>query len=117
MKFADFENNNLIQLELSKELQDTEMVEDFIFETDTKISRSIIFVIHGNRSSNRIDPFTTYHLKNRSRIIYQSLISKSDLLADNNYDYDPDIINNITKYENSDRWFCTYTKCKSTGDK
>jgi hypothetical protein len=117
MKFADFENNNLIQLELSKELQDTEMVEDFIFEIDTKISRSIIFVIHGNRSSNRIDPFTTYHLKNRSRIIYQSLISKSDLLADNNYDYDPDIINNITKYENSDRWFCTYTKCKSTGDK
>ena len=51
MKFADFENNNLIQLELSKELQDTEMVEDFIFEIDTKISRSIIFVIHGNRSS------------------------------------------------------------------
>ena len=36
MKFSDFENNNLIQLELSKELQDTEIVEDFIFEIDTK---------------------------------------------------------------------------------
>ena len=36
MKFSDFENNNLIQLELSKELQDTEIGEDFIFEIDTK---------------------------------------------------------------------------------
>jgi hypothetical protein len=36
MEFADFENTNLIQLELSKELQDTEMVEDFIFEINTK---------------------------------------------------------------------------------
>lgn len=45
------------------------------------------------------------------------LISESDLLLDEDYDYDPEIINNITRYENSDRWFCTFTKCKSTGDK
>jgi hypothetical protein len=36
VKFSDFENNSLIQLELSKDLQDTEIVEDFIFEIDTK---------------------------------------------------------------------------------
>jgi hypothetical protein len=35
-KFSNFENSNLIELELSKKLQDAEIVEDLLFEIDTK---------------------------------------------------------------------------------
>jgi hypothetical protein len=45
------------------------------------------------------------------------LISESDLLADQDYDYEPEIINNITRNQGSDRWYCLFTKCKVTGDK
>jgi hypothetical protein len=45
------------------------------------------------------------------------LISESDLLIDEDYDYYPEIINNITKNKGSDRWFCTIKDCKWKQDK
>jgi hypothetical protein len=44
------------------------------------------------------------------------LISESDLTTQD-YDYDPEIINNITRNHGSDRWYCMFKKCKVTGDK
>jgi hypothetical protein len=44
------------------------------------------------------------------------LIPESDLTRQN-YDYDPEIINNITRNHGSDRWYCMFTKCKVRGDK
>ena len=44
------------------------------------------------------------------------LISESDLTSQD-YDYDPEIINNITRNHGSDRWYCMFKKCKVTGDK
>jgi hypothetical protein len=44
------------------------------------------------------------------------LISESDLTSQD-YDYDPEIINNITRNHGSDSWSCKFTKCKLTGDK
>jgi len=44
------------------------------------------------------------------------LISESDLLlANDNYDFDPNIINNIDRFEGTDRWFCK--NCNIKGDK
>ena len=34
------------------------------------------------------------------------LISESDLKDPTGFQYSPEIINNINKFENSDRWFC-----------
>jgi hypothetical protein len=44
------------------------------------------------------------------------LISESDLTSQD-YDYDPEIINNITRNHGSDRRYCMFKKCKVTGDK
>ena len=44
------------------------------------------------------------------------LISESDLTSQD-YDYDPEIINNITRNHGSDRWYCMFKNCKMTGDK
>ena len=44
------------------------------------------------------------------------LISEPDLLLGNdNYDYDPNIINNIDRCEGTDRWYCK--NCNIKGDK
>ena len=44
------------------------------------------------------------------------MISEPDLLlANDNYDYDPNIINNKDRFEGTDRWFCK--NCKIKGDK
>ena len=44
------------------------------------------------------------------------LISEPDLLlANDNYDYDPNIINNIDRFEGTDRWYCK--NCNIKGDK
>jgi hypothetical protein len=42
------------------------------------------------------------------------LISNSDLTLED-YDYDPEIINNIGRFERSDRWFCN--NCAKKDDK
>ena len=50
------------------------MSENISKNTDGSSLEAVIFVTFvtkGNRSSNRLTP-TTYHLKNKSRIIYQS---------------------------------------------
>ena len=43
-------------------------------------------------------------------------LSEPDLLlANDNYDFDPNIINNIDRFEGTDRWFCK--NCNIKGDK
>ena len=44
-----------------------------------------------------------------------TLISEQDLKDPYGYQYDPEIINNIEKFDNSDRWFCY--KCNIKDDK
>ena len=46
-----------------------------------------------------------------------SLISEVDLKDPCGYQYDPDIINNIDRFGNSDQWFCKNKDCKVKGDK
>ena len=55
--------------------------------------------------------------KIKAGLFTNQLISVSDLLADEDYDYDPGIINNITRNHGSDRWYCMFKKCNVTGDK
>jgi hypothetical protein len=45
------------------------------------------------------------------------LISKGDLKDPNGFQYDPEIINNIDRFSNSDQWFCKNKDCKVKGDK
>ena len=54
-------------------------------------------------------------LKIKTGLFINSLISESDLLLDDNYDYDPEIINNIDRFTGTDRWFCK--KCSMRDDK
>jgi hypothetical protein len=54
--------------------------------------------------------------KIKTGLFINPLISESDLLlANDNYDYDPNIINNIYRFEGTDRWFCN--NCTIKGDK
>ena len=54
--------------------------------------------------------------KIKARFFTNTLISESDLLlANDNYDYDPNIINNIDRFEGTDPWFCK--NCNIKGDK
>jgi len=45
------------------------------------------------------------------------LISEGDLIDPNGYNYDPEIINNIDRFGNSDQWYCKKNGCKIRGDK
>jgi hypothetical protein len=45
------------------------------------------------------------------------LISESDLQDPCGYQYDPEIINNIGRFGNSDIWYCKKNDCKVRGDK
>ena len=54
--------------------------------------------------------------KIEARFFINPLISESDLLlAKDNYDFDPNIINNIDRFEGTERWFCK--NCNIKGDK
>jgi hypothetical protein len=53
--------------------------------------------------------------KIKTGLFINPLISESDLLLDINYDYDPEIINNIDRFTGTDRWFCK--KCSMRDDK
>ena len=55
---------------------------------------------------------TTYS-KIEAELFTNSLISVSDVSA--NYEYRPEIINNISKFEGTDHWFCK--NCNIKGDK
>jgi hypothetical protein len=61
--------------------------------------------------------YSSYVSQNRKSTIFNNpLISKQDLQDPNGFQYDPEIINNITKSsQNSDRWFCY--KCNMKDDK
>ncbi len=50
--------------------------------------------------------------KIESRSYTNLLISESDLTLED-YDYDPEIINNIGRVESTDCWFCTNCTMKS----
>ena len=52
-----------------------------------------------------------------SLLFNNPLISEQDLKDPNNYEYDPDIINNIDRFSNSDQWYCKKNDCKVRGDK
>jgi len=54
--------------------------------------------------------------KIKSRV-YHPLISQSALLlAKDNYDFDPNIINNINRFEGTERWFCKTAILKEIND-
>jgi hypothetical protein len=50
-------------------------------------------------------------------IFNNPLISESDLTDPNGFQYDPEIINNIDRFGNSDRWYCKKNNCTVKGDK
>lgn len=71
-----------------------------------------------------IDPKNNGHSHKVSQVSQVSynkfnnpLISDSDLKDPNGYQYDPEIIYNIDRYENSDQWYCKKKDCKIRGDK
>ena len=53
-------------------------------------------------------------LKTKTKLFTNPLITESDLLG-SDYNYDPEIINNIDRFNGTDRWFCK--NCKTKGDK
>ena len=68
--------------------------------------------------SDAFTAFTPSHSSSSSIIVKQEefnnpLISESDLTT--GYVYQPEIINNINKFEGTDRWFCK--NCAMKGDK
>ena len=65
-----------------------------------------------------IDESKTISLREKidAGLFTNHLISESDLISQD-YDFDPEIINNITRNHGSDRWYCMFKKCKVTGDK
>ena len=48
-------------------------------------------------------------------IFNNPLLSEDDF--ERGYTYDPEIINNIDRYEYSDHWFCKNKNCELKGDK
>ncbi len=62
------------------------------------------------KNVNDNDTKTNGHSQKVSYVSYVSynnpLISESDLKDPTGYEYDPEIINNIHRFGNSDRWFC-----------
>jgi hypothetical protein len=52
-----------------------------------------------------------------SLLFNNPLISEEDLQDPNGFQYDPEIINNIDRFGNSDTWYCKKTKCSIRGDK
>jgi hypothetical protein len=53
--------------------------------------------------------------KIKTGLFTNPLISESDLLADEDYNYNPKIINNVYRFEGKDHWFCK--NCAMKGDK
>ena len=86
-----------------------------------------------NASFGKISPFSPIQAKidekgekstdSKNEVLEQKpifnnpLISEQDLKDPNGYKYDPEIINNITRFNNSDQWFCKNKDCKIKGDK
>ena len=67
-------------------------------------------------TSDAFTPFTHSPSSNNDlkKLLFNNpLISQSDLSIGGSYD--PEIINNIDRFEGSDRWFCK--NCKTRGDK
>ena len=89
--FSDFENNNLIELELSKKLQDTEIIEDFIFEIDTKnfilelnhVYDNVRIIWHYNKNWNIVK--STCQKECKKKGIQDSHISFIEDTIDANY--------------------------------
>ena len=52
-----------------------------------------------------------------SYLSYNNPLISEDLKDPNGFQYDPEIINNITRFNNSDQWFCKNKDCKIKGDK
>ena len=81
MKFSDFENNSLTELELSKKLQDTEIVEDFIFEIDTKnfilelnhVYENVRIIWHYNKNWNTMKSNFQRECKKKESIFSYSI--------------------------------------------
>ena len=56
-------------------------------------------------------------LEPKPSLFNNTLISEEDLKDPTGYQYDPEIINNIDRFGNSDRWYCKNNDCKVKGDK
>ena len=71
-----------------------------------------------DRRGETIEESKTISLREKidAGLFTNPLISESDLTSQD-YDYDHEIINNITRNHGSDRWYCMFKKCKVTGDK
>jgi len=90
-------------------------------DTDDTLQTSVELSKRSPRPSSSTilasSPPESTRLKIKAGLFTNQWISESDLLADEDYDYDPEIINNITRNHGSDRWYCMFKKCKVTGDK
>jgi hypothetical protein len=76
-----------------------------------------------------LDPQTNGHSQNVSHpsqvsqngkpslLFNNPLISEQDLKDPTGFQYDPEIINNIDRFDNSDRWYCKKNNCTVNGDK
>jgi hypothetical protein len=60
---------------------------------------------------------STFEEKQSKSLFNNPLISEDDLIDPNGYQYDPEVINNIDRFEFSDRWYCKNKNCKIRGDK
>ena len=109
--YPDKNDNDSIKKNVDNITEMTQIQEQSIPQNDN---------ITTNNATN-IDTKTSGHSQKVSYVSYVSynnpLISESDLEDPNGFQYDPDIINNIARFSNSDQWYCKNKDCKVKGDK
>jgi hypothetical protein len=116
--FTEYINPNIDNVPTPDSTQANEPmeIEDVGLKTDENIKKKV------DASSLKVSQVSQVYLdktdtksKIKAGLFTNPLISESDLLSDEDYDYDPEIINNITRNHGSDRWFCN--NCTMRGDK
>jgi predicted transcriptional regulator len=83
-------------------------------ESSKSNNREIINIIDAHRGENAR---STFEEKQSKYLFNNSLISAEDLKDPNGFQYEPEVINNIDRYANSDHWYCKKKDCKIRGDK
>ncbi|HSF50155.1 MAG TPA: AAA family ATPase, partial [Nitrososphaeraceae archaeon] len=99
-------NTNLSDISDTSDSQTLQNSSEILFSNSTR------FILNNKKSVSDISDVSDSNIDQTTRIYNNPLISEADL---DNGDYYPEIINNISKYEGSDYWFCY--NCKWKGDK
>jgi hypothetical protein len=97
-------------------VQEEEKQEQFQQKIEESSSESSISDIYPNLQRGENTDIKKEVLEPKS-LFNNPLISDEDLQDPTGYRYDPQIINNIDRFRNTDNWYCKNKDCKVKGDK